>query len=130
MIGPSPASIDGLTVPPNSAVKEYQRATFKCTVSGSPRPSVTWAKGKEVISHCDGKQNGNCNSTDTSKYRAQWRDKRGCMGNHSMGQESGRWVNWLRIDNTESPADVAEYECLVDNGKGSQKLAARLDIYG
>lgn len=129
--GPSPASIDGLTVPPNSAVKEYQRATFKCTVSGSPRPNVTWTKGKEVILHCDGKQNGNCNSTDTSKYRAEWRDKRRCMGNHSMGQESGRWVNWLRIDNTESPADVAEYECLVDNGKGSQKQAAsaRLDIY-
>lgn len=130
MTGPSSASIDELK-PPNLAVKEFKSATFKCTVGGSPRPNVTWIRGKEIIAVCDGKQYGKCNTLDNSRYKVQWKDERGCMLEHSMGQVSGTWISWLRVSKTRFPADATDYACVVSNGKGpARRQDASLEIYG
>lgn len=130
LTGPSSASINELT-PQKLAVREFQSAAFKCTVGGSPRPNVTWIRGKEIIADCDGRQYGKCNNRGNSRYKVQWKDERGCMLNHSMGQVSGTWISSLRFPNTRFPADAMEYACVVSNGIGpARRQHASLEIYG
>ena len=130
LTGPSSASINELT-PQKLAVKESKSALFKCTVGGSPRPNVTWIRGKEIIADCDGRQYGKCNTRGNSRYKVQWKDERGCMLNHFMGQVSGTWISSLRVSKTRFPADATEYACVVSNGIGpARRQHASLEIYG
>ena len=115
---PSPAVIEQLDSP--QTVNEGQNAKFQCHVSGSPRPNVTWLKGKKTIAVCDGKQNGTCSTKYGSKYQVDWKHDRACMGEPSSGPMSGGWVSWLNVIKTQSPADFVKYTCLVDNGNGQQ----------
>ena len=109
---PSPATIEKLDSP-QSFIKEGQNASFHCTVSGSPRPNVTWRRGQEIV----------------ARYKANWRDDRGCMRNYSMGPTSGGWVSWLNVHNLQYPADV-KYTCEVENSLGKKKKVASLKIAG
>lgn len=130
LTGPSSASINELTSQ-KWAVRELESAAFKCTVGGSPRPNVTWIRGKEIIADCDGRQYGKCNNRGNSRYKVQWKDERGCMLSHSMGQVSGTWISSLRFPNTRFPADAMEYACVVSNGIGpARRQNASLEIYG
>ena len=125
---PSPATIEKLDSP-QSFIKEGQNARFHCTVSGSPRPNVTWRRGQEIVAFCAGKYNSACNKTFKSRYKANWRDDRGCMRNYSMGPTSGGWVSWLNVNNLQYPADV-KYTCEVENSLGKKKKVASLKIAG
>ena len=112
---------------------EGSNATFLCTISGSPRPTVKWLKGSETVAVCEGKQHGSCKITaaDRSKYKSSWRDERTCMAQHSNGPTSGRWSSSLKVLRTRSPADAANYTCVVDNGLGKpDKRVALLEING
>ena len=123
---PSPATIENLDSP-QWFIKEGQNVRFHCTVSGSPRPKVTWKRGREIVASCAGKYNSAC-ETFGSRYKANWRDDRGCM-NRSMGPTSGGWVSWLNVKDVQSPADV-NYTCVVENGRGQDKKVASLKIAG
>ena len=125
---PSPATIEKLDSPPKSFINEGQNARFHCTVSGSPRPNVTWKRGQEIVAFCAGKYNSAC-KTFKSRYKANWRDDRGCMRNHSMGPTSGGWVSWLNVNNLQYPADV-KYTCEVENSLGNEEKVASLKIAG
>lgn len=129
---PSPARVSGQIQSPQ-AVNEGSNARFLCTVSGSPRPTVTWLKGTETVAECEGKQHGICKimATDYGKYRSSWKDERTCMVQHSSGQTSGRWSSSLIVLRTHSPTDAASYSCVVQNGLGKpDKQVAVLEIYG
>ena len=125
---PSPATIEKLDSPTQSFIKEGQNASFHCTVSGSPRPNVTWKRGQEIVAFCAGKYNSACKTFD-SRYKANWRDDRGCMGSYSMGPVSGGWVSWLNVNNLQYPADV-KYTCEVENSLGKKEKVASLKIAG
>ena len=79
------------------------------------------------MASCAGKYNSAC-ETFGSRYKANWRDDRGCM-NRSMGPTSGGWVSWLNVKDVQSPADV-NYTCVVENGRGQDKKVASLKIAG
>ena len=125
---PSPATIEKLDSPTQSFIKEGQNASFHCTVSGSPRPKVTWKRGQEIVAFCGGKYNSACKTFD-SRYKANWRDDRGCMGSYSMGPVSGGWVSRLNVNNLQYPADV-KYTCEVENSRGKKEKVASLKIAG
>lgn len=127
---PSPARVSGQIQSPQ-AVNEGSNARFLCTVSGSPRPTVTWLKGTETVAECEGKQHGICKIMATGKYRSSWKDERTCMVQHSSGQTSGRWSSSLIVLRTHSPTDAASYSCVVQNGLGKpDKQVAVLEING
>ena len=84
------------------------------------------------MAFCAGKYNSTCNTSmnpDKSRYKANWRDDRGCMRNYSMGPTSGGWVSWLNVNNLQYPADV-KYTCEVENSLGKKKKVASLKIAG
>ncbi|KAJ7388512.1 Fibroblast growth factor receptor [Desmophyllum pertusum] len=120
---PSTANIS--TLSPPQYVNEGSDARFICTVSGSPRPTVAWLKGKETIAVCEGKQHGNCTITaptrdrwSSSKYKSSWLDERDCMKPHSSGPTSGRWSSSLKVLKSQYPGDAVDYTCVVNNGLG------------
>ena len=128
----SPARVSGQIQSPRH-VMEGTNARFLCTVSGSPRPTVKWLKGTEIVAVCEGKQHGSCSikAKDRSKYRSSWKDDRACIGKHPNGPTSGRWSSWLNVLKTRSPADSDNYTCVVDNDSGKpDKRVALLEIIG
>ena len=125
---PSPATIERLDSPQQSFIKEGQNARFNCTVSGSPRPNVTWKRGQEIVAFCAGKYHSVCKTLD-SRYKANWRDDRACMRGYSMGPTSGRWVSWLDVNNLQYSAG-GKYTCEVENSLGKKEKVAYLKIEG
>ena len=80
------------------------------------------------MAFCAGKYNGACATID-SRYKANWRDDRGCMRNYSMGPTSGEWVSRLKVNNLQYPADV-KYTCEVEDRLGKKEKVASLKIAG
>ena len=80
------------------------------------------------MAFCAGKYNSAC-KTFESRYKANWRDDRGCMRNYSMGPASGGWVSWLNVNNLQYPADV-KYTCVAENSLGKEGKNASLKIAG
>ena len=81
------------------------------------------------MAFCAGKYNGACETFDYSRYKANWRDDRGCMRNYSMGPTSGEWVSRLKVNNLQYPADV-KYTCEVEDRLGKKEKVASLKIAG
>lgn len=113
---PSPAGI--AVAPSPQSVEEQSRARFRCTVSGSPRPTVRWKNRRGIVATCEGKQHGSCNSVDGTKFKANWVDKRTCLSQLSSSPTSGRWLSTLDVKDTQFPADDGDYTCEVDNSLG------------
>ncbi|PFX33391.1 Fibroblast growth factor receptor 2 [Stylophora pistillata] len=113
---PSPAGI--AVAPSPQSVEEQSGARFRCTVSGSPRPTVRWKNRSGIVATCEGKQHGSCNSVDGTKFKANWVDKRTCLSQLSSSPTSGRWLSTLDVKDTQFPADDGDYTCEVDNSLG------------
>lgn len=118
-----------MSLPP--AVEEGSNARFRCTVSGSPRPTVTWLQGNKPVAECEGKQHGSCTTIDEKKYKANWVDERTCTSQLSSSPTNGRWLSWLNVMDTRFPADAVDYTCVVNNSLGVPKEQhGKLNITG
>ena len=85
---------------------------LRCTVTGSPRPKVTWFKGDQVIGTCMGLQNGSCNAIDNKEHRLLWEDKRSCK------RRDAALHSTLVIKRPVYPDDAGKYSCRAKNQRG------------
>ena len=102
------------------------RIRLTCNVAGSPKPEVTWFKGKEKIGSCKGGQRTECNTGNNYKkyYKLQWLDHRKC------GQKNESWDNILIVTRARFPEDAGEFSCTAKNQFGEETKTANVTLNG